>query len=466
MEVLSILSSETSPTRVANGGGVLPASFFAVEADSLTPPSEQPPPLPPREKATASPSVAAVLNYTPALVNDNLVIKSATTVTGQQQQPPSLRAGSVKSAAGSLRGSPPTGVIRQAAATSTTAPVHNAAAVTTTSKKLTQRRPSAGVLFGIKDKELPAPDTVKEVRKLFEQAGGGGGSFRGNGVSLTKSRSTSSLYTRPAAARTESLERLTAASRKKSEEDLLQLRNGGGGMASRRVPSLRGQPQQPPSITTKNNRSPSPRVSSGATSSYSPRRSPTAAAGSDSPSRTGRPVAAVSSPTTAVSSPAVGRPLIPAKPSHLSPIVVGRTGQAAPTAGFKPALGGGGSRAAPTQQQQRPVVKELDTVRLHPIGDKPALSSPQPVVHEVDAAAPINRRHREVEEEEGVKRISEAAILNIRKEAANVVNFNFNDNKVSAGGGKSHLPGVAASSPATDYRVPQTTKQACRCNRF
>ena len=32
------------------------------------------------------------------------------------------------------------------------------------------RRRSAGLLFGIVEKELPAPDTVKETRKIFEKS--------------------------------------------------------------------------------------------------------------------------------------------------------------------------------------------------------------------------------------------------------------------------------------------------------
>ena len=32
------------------------------------------------------------------------------------------------------------------------------------------RRRSAGLLFGVEEKELPAPDTVKETRKIFEKS--------------------------------------------------------------------------------------------------------------------------------------------------------------------------------------------------------------------------------------------------------------------------------------------------------
>ena len=450
VEVLSILSESPvavpASRTVATNGGVLPASFFAVEASGLLPPNELPPPLPPREKShqpppppTAAPLVAAVLNFTPALVNDNLLIADKQQTVG----PPSLRAGGVKSAA-AAKSSPPGRPVA--------APVHATApaAVTAAAKKPMQKRPSAGVLFGIKDKELPAPDTVKEVRKLFElnSAAGSGGSFRGS--SLTKSRSTSSLYTRPAAARTESLERLTAASRKKSEEDLLHPR-----IAGRRTAAA---PAAARSQTVKQNgRSPSPRIASGFSSS-SPRRSPSVATNSSgnnsSPSRNGRPA---SSPTTPVVPILAGRPLIPAKPSHLSPIVVGRSQAASTTAttvGFK-------STSGRRQSPSTPVTKELDVIRLnlHPIG--PTSSPPPPSSHEVDSVNHHRRREATtvVEEEDGVKRISEAAILNIRKEAANVVNFNFHEKAATNGGGvKSHLPG---GSPPTEYRPLMAAKQAC-----
>ena len=58
---------------------------------------------------------------------------------------------------------------------------------------------SAGLLFGVKERELPAPDTVRETRKLFEgNSNGGARSPRKlSGGGLTKSKSTSSLYTKP-----------------------------------------------------------------------------------------------------------------------------------------------------------------------------------------------------------------------------------------------------------------------------
>ncbi len=51
------------------------------------------------------------------------------------------------------------------------------------------RRRSAGLLFGVEEKELPAPDTVKETRKIFETK-----SSHSRPAGLIKSRSTSNLY--------------------------------------------------------------------------------------------------------------------------------------------------------------------------------------------------------------------------------------------------------------------------------
>merc|ERR1719410_2225292 len=62
VEVLSF-QTEKSP--------VLPSTFFSVDVVS-PPPSESPPPLPPRERD--SPSVHGVLNTAPALVNDTVII--------------------------------------------------------------------------------------------------------------------------------------------------------------------------------------------------------------------------------------------------------------------------------------------------------------------------------------------------------------------------------------------------------
>eukprot|EP00094_Tigriopus_californicus_P011994 TCALIF_11588-PA protein Name:"Protein of unknown function" AED:0.19 eAED:0.23 QI:0/0.2/0.16/0.66/0.6/0.66/6/0/1565 len=60
------------------------------------------------------------------------------------------------------------------------------------------KRRSSSLLFGVEEKELPAPDTVKETRKIFESRSGGPGGRKPGpffyGGSRIKSRSTSSLY--------------------------------------------------------------------------------------------------------------------------------------------------------------------------------------------------------------------------------------------------------------------------------
>lgn len=64
-------------------------------------------------------------------------------------------------------------------------------------RPLFQRR-SSSLLFGVEEKELPAPDTVKETRKIFESRSGGPGGRKPGpffyGGNRIKSRSTSSLY--------------------------------------------------------------------------------------------------------------------------------------------------------------------------------------------------------------------------------------------------------------------------------
>lgn len=78
------------------------------------------------------------------------------------------------------------------------------------------KRRSAGLLFGVEEKELPAPDTVKETRKIFEGRGGN----VVNGRKIIKSKSTSSLYgTTRAISRSPSRER--APYSKRPSEDKL-----------------------------------------------------------------------------------------------------------------------------------------------------------------------------------------------------------------------------------------------------
>ena len=61
-----------------------------------------------------------------------------------------------------------------------------------------QKRRSSGILFGVEERELPAPDTVRETRKIFESRSSSSLAKKliGPNGTLTKSRSTSSLYAR------------------------------------------------------------------------------------------------------------------------------------------------------------------------------------------------------------------------------------------------------------------------------
>ena len=69
--------------------------------------------------------------------------------------------------------------------------------VLTSVRRPFQKRRSSGLLFGVEERELPAPDTVRETRKLFESRSSStlAKKLMGpNGQTLTKSRSTSSLF--------------------------------------------------------------------------------------------------------------------------------------------------------------------------------------------------------------------------------------------------------------------------------
>ena len=106
----------------------------SVEVLSRQPLQEKPPPLPPKK-------VDQILN-SENLANDNIRIEEKTH------------------------------------STTTILPIikkDNFNATTTTTviaslRKHHYRRRSAGLLFGVEEKELPAPDTVKETRKIFEKS--------------------------------------------------------------------------------------------------------------------------------------------------------------------------------------------------------------------------------------------------------------------------------------------------------
>ena len=143
------------------------------------------------------------------------------------------------------------------------------------------KRRSTSVLFGLTEKELPAPDTVKETRKIFESKSGGANGRRpgpflyarnhgsgGSSATMTKSRSTSSLYVRSQSAEqgtsagsrkasssgdkksvavlATSKRTSSPATRKSSLPSTTDLSNA----AATRKPSLPAKPTNVPSITS------------------------------------------------------------------------------------------------------------------------------------------------------------------------------------------------------------------------
>ena len=432
VEVLSILS-EIPQKRES----VLPDTFFE---PSSPPPSESPPPLPPREKHDAPP-IHAVLNNTPALVNDSIII-------AEKEAPPLLPL------------HPKPSSVTNAAATKPKQPSN--------AKKPTQKRPSAGVLFGIKEKELPAPDTVRETRKLFEANAGYGAARRYSGRSggLTKSKSTSSLYTRPAS-RSNSAEKTPGGmSRKNSEEDLHRT-----ALTQNASRTVSGSPVRRNS--SKSYRSSSPR-NTYRTNTSSPTRRPHFSPGRGSTSSPSRDIRTRSpqfrTGSKASSSPGVqARPVIPAKPSHLSPIVNGRgssynstilekhVNKVTPThivsaASDKPAYPSH-KHAISSQGDSNGLVKAspanvVPSEKLSAKGSKVT----NRVVNETDSRPihlnlnPVNRHFDKSQDandvdEEGIKLISQASIQNIRNDG-NVVNFVFDDKSPTI---KSYLPGSTAA---------------------
>ena len=383
---------------------VLPSSFFSVEAGLSPPPSESPPPLPPRERD--SPSVHGVLSSAPALVNDLIIIAD--------KQPPPIPSSHPKPAP---------------APTATTAPLPSAASKpkirpassSSHSKTANQKqRSSTGVLFGVKDKELPAPDIVKETRKLFESNSSGGRRAGTKAGVLTKSKSTSSLYSR-------------SPSRSNSVEK----------------PVTRPGPK--------------PTSSSRSGFSSSPQRRP-----SSSPARPKLPS------KTSSSSSGVGRPALPAKPSHLSPLVPAKpssvrssivdrhlqkltttpsttaTTKAAKSNYEKKSTGAFRAATTPAQTGSNGGLVKASLANVIP-SDSPGLEQDAKTRDLEHKSIQLNLRPINSEKEtkkgtddKGTKRITSASIENIRN-SGNVVNFVFND---KSSGVKTHLPGPGAPDPA------------------
>ena len=127
----------------------------------------KPPPLPPKSERP----LETILNTT--LANDNIVVEGS----GVDVE---INAAADKKVV-TFRNSPPE--VSPTSMASLKKPFH--------------KRRSSGLLFGVEERELPAPDIVKDRRKIFEtidktSTGRGGAGSRGS--FLTKSQSTSSLY--------------------------------------------------------------------------------------------------------------------------------------------------------------------------------------------------------------------------------------------------------------------------------
>ena len=394
VEVLSFLAEKTP---------VLPSTFFSVDSGVSPPPSESPPPLPPRERD--SPSVHGVLSSAPALVNDQIIIAD--------KQPPPIPSSHPKPA-------PATSKTSAAPLSSGASKPKMRSTGSNHSKTGNQKqRSSTGVLFGVKDKELPAPDIVKETRKLFESNSSAGRRAGTRTGGLTKAKSTSSLYSK-SPSRSNSVEKAVA------------------------------RPATKPSGSGRSGYSSSPQ-----------RRPSTSPARPKLPSKTS-------------SSSAVARPALPAKPSHLSPMVNGKPSsvrssiverhlqKVTPTTSAatkavksnydKKSTGALRAVAAPVQTgSSNGGLVKASLANVIP-SDSPGLEQDAKTRDLEHKSIQLNLRPINSEKEtkkgtddKGTKRITSASIENIRN-SGNVVNFVFND---KSSGVKTHLPAGASDSAKT-----------------
>ncbi|TRY62873.1 hypothetical protein TCAL_15202 [Tigriopus californicus] len=296
------------------------------------------------------------------------------------------------------------------------------------------KRRSSSLLFGVEEKELPAPDTVKETRKIFESRSGGPGGRKPGpffyGGSRIKSRSTSSLY----------------HSRSRSSDRGLS-----------------------PSSQDSNIHSPLTRKRSDDNiqhSQYSTRISGSPVRTIDSP-RGGSPVRTPQSPVTRnpVGGPRPAgalsnqsKPSLPNKPIHLAsspcPSPTAKpfmSGGHAPTPANEPpkhdqnnsTITGGGSSNGPTSASVTTptsgIVKQVSESSANKEVYSPGTSNAQlkdqdDKVVEVEVAP--------MDEEEGIKRISNDSITKIR-EGGSSVSFNF-----------SKPTGMAMASPTSRTTPP------------
>ena len=158
----------------------------------------KPPPLPPKSTPTltSASTVESVLN-SEALSNDKIQLteKSATTSSSVPPPPPPVKTASTLTEREKKKLQQPAAVASEASSTviaSLRRPFHG-------------RRRSAGLLFGVVEKELPKTGVVDSTRKIFESRPSAGGDLGLSSAAsatglqsrlLIKSRSTSSLYGR------------------------------------------------------------------------------------------------------------------------------------------------------------------------------------------------------------------------------------------------------------------------------
>ena len=156
----------------------------------------KPPPLPPKSTptSTSASTVENVLN-SEALSNDKIQLTEKSAITSSSVPPPPGKTASTLTEREKKKLQQPAAAASEASSTviaSLRRPFHG-------------RRRSAGLLFGVEEKELPKTGVVDSTRKIFESrpsAGGGLGlssAASATGLQsrlLIKSRSTSSLYGR------------------------------------------------------------------------------------------------------------------------------------------------------------------------------------------------------------------------------------------------------------------------------
>ena len=157
----------------------------------------KPPPLPPKSTptSTSASTVESVLN-SEALSNDKIQLTEKSATTSSSVPPPPGKTASTLTEREKKKLQQPAAAASEASSTviaSLRRPFHG-------------RRRSAGLLFGVEEKELPKTGVVDSTRKIFESrpSAGGGGLGLSSAASATglqsrlliKSRSTSSLYGR------------------------------------------------------------------------------------------------------------------------------------------------------------------------------------------------------------------------------------------------------------------------------